>query len=129
MQHNETKLQASCIKWFDLAYNNRYTVFYSDNKTVKRISLLIALHNGIFINYKQARIMKQTGTSCGAADLFLSVPNSEHKGLYIELKFGKGRQAETQKQFQILVERQGYRYEVINDINKFINLIIKYLNN
>jgi hypothetical protein len=48
-------------------------------------------------------------------------------GLCIEMKYGKGKQTESQKAFQKAVEKQGYKYAVVSDFDSFKNLIESYL--
>ena len=73
-------------------------------------------------------ILKAEGALAGVADLFLSVPNNVHHGLYVEMKTRKGRQQDSQKAFQKAVEAQGYRYEICRSLDDFIALIKDYLN-
>jgi hypothetical protein len=123
-KHLESKLQRSCVKWFDLQYP-------------KMRQLLFAIPNGGARSKIEAGIMKGEGVRAGVADMFLAVPrqnvpepyNEElYNGLFIEFKYGKGKQSDTQKSFQAAVDKQGFGYEIVTDFDSFKNLIESYLN-
>lgn len=126
MKHNESSLQISCVSWFRLQYP-------------KYANLLFAIPNGGKRSVITATILKREGALAGVADLMLAVPksykgNSEYDflytfcGLFIEMKYLKGKQSDSQKSFQKSVEEQGYRYEVICDFDSFKSIIEEYLN-
>jgi len=119
--HSEHQIQKSFVKWFRLQHS--------------RLSMLLyAVPNGAFLNgtAKQRAIqwkkLKSEGAVSGVADLFLSIPNSQYHGLYIESKTPKGRQSKEQKMFQKQVEAQGYKYYICRELTDFIKLINDYLN-
>lgn len=123
MKHNESSLQISCVTWFRAQYP-------------KYAGLLFAIPNGGKRSVITATIMKREGALAGVADLFFAKPihheNVGHKyqgdsGLFIEVKFGKGKQSESQKLFQKSVTEQGYAYEAIYDFDSFKKLIEEYL--
>lgn len=120
---NESKLQIACVRWFDYSYPKLKMNFFSIPSEGARTPA-----NG-------AR-MKAQGRRAGVADMFLAVTSIDGKGsiiteikhgLFIEFKFGKGKQSETQLAFQAAVEKQGYKYEVVSDFDSFKNLIESYL--
>lgn len=123
MKHSESKLQQSCVRWFDYQYPNlRYNLF--------------AIPNGGARGKIEASIMKGEGVRAGVADLFFAkefpslvtdVTGIQYHGLFIEMKFERGKQTVYQKEFQRAVEKQGYRYEVIYNFDSFKNLIETYL--
>lgn len=127
MKHNESKLQQEAVRWFDLQYPKlKLNLFSIPNEGARTVA------NG-------AR-MKAQGRRAGTADMFLAVckfkwgEDSEGEqsvftcnGLFIEFKYGKGKQNENQIAFQKAVEKEGYRYEVVTDFNQFKNLIESYL--
>ena len=75
----------------------------------------------------------------GAADLVLFIPNKYFHGLCLETKVelfdystGKEKKTKTyqspeQKEWQALVESQGYRYEVYRNIDEFRKIILEYI--
>ncbi len=133
MKHNESKLQRELVKWFRLQYP-------------KYAMLLFAIPNGGKRGIIEASIMKSEGVVSGVSDLMLAVPSNISKGptmladgtfatftfringLFIEAKYGKGKQTESQKLFQAAVEKQGYKYSVVSDFDSFKALIEDYLN-
>lgn len=89
--------------------------------------LLVANANGGKRNRIEAAIMKAEGVTAGVADLTLYVPNAEYHALLVEMKTEEGRQRPTQKEWQMLVEAQGYRYAVCRSFDEFRELIIDYM--
>ena len=83
--------------------------------------------------------LKAEGMVKGAADLVLFVPNKYFHALCLETKVelfdystGKGKKTKTyqspeQKEWQALVESQGYRYEVYRNIDEFRKIVLEYL--
>lgn len=116
MLNIESRIQQGCVRWFRLQYP-------------KYAGLLYAIPNGGARNQITGAILKAEGVRSGVADLFLSIPNREYHGLYIEMKKPKGRQQESQKQFQHEVEEQGYRYAICYSLDEFMELVNEYLSN
>lgn len=112
--HPESELQRLCVKWYDLQYP-QYKL------------LLWATPNGARRSAIQANIAKLEGMRSGIADLFLAKTTKSSHGLFIEMKYGKGKQSETQIAFQIAVESQGYTYKVIRDFDSFKTLVSDYI--
>lgn len=106
----ESKLQQACVKWF------RYQYPQSKNN-------LFAIPNGGHRNVITARILKGEGVLAGAADLFLAVPGRRHHGIFIEMKYGNGKQSESQIEFQSAVEKEGYLYKICYNVDDFMILI------
>jgi hypothetical protein len=111
-QHEESKLQRSCVFWFRAQYPD-HTLF--------------AIPNGGKRNAREAAIMKAEGTLAGVADLFLMFSNKGYAGLFIEMKFGAGTQSVAQIDFQKKAQRQGYKYIVVDRFDKFIKEINNYI--
>jgi hypothetical protein len=112
-KHEESKLQRACVTWFRLQYPE-YVLF--------------AIPNGGYRNAKEAAIMKAEGVTPGVADLFLMFPRKGYPGLFIEMKFGNGKQSEAQIKFQENASKSGYKYVIANSMEGFmeeINLYIK----
>lgn len=110
MKHPESKLQQSCIKWFDYQYPQ-----YKLN--------LFAIQNGGARNKIEAGIMKGEGVRSGVSDLFLAIPKqglkNNYPGLFIEMKTQTGRQTDTQKEFEKAVNSQGYFYFLCRSFDEF----------
>ena len=110
----ESQLQQNCIQWFRFQYP-------------KYGRLLFAVPNGHKRNIVTAVKLKKEGVVAGVSDLILLVPNKTYHGLCIEMKMGKGKQTELQKEFQSDVEQMGYKYYVCRTLEEFINLINNYI--
>ena len=116
MRHEESHIQRRCVSWFRLQF------------PALRLNL-IAIPNGYKTSVTQARIAKMEGLVAGAADLFLFVPNATYHGMAIEMKTEKGRQQDTQKEWQAAVEAQGYKYVVCRSFEDFYHQVNNYLYN
>jgi len=122
MPNNESKLQAACVRWFNIAYP-RYKL------------LLFAVPNGAYLSgdklqrIKQWNRLKSEGAVAGVSDLILLIPNEQFNGLCIEMKTTAkhSKQSSAQKKFEEAVIAQGYQYKIIRNINSFKNLIENYL--
>lgn len=112
MKHDESNLQAACVRWFRLQYPTL---------------VLFSVPNGGWRNKITAAIMKREGAMAGVADLFLSVPNKYYHGLYIEMKTRKGTQSDAQHSFQSRVEAVGYKYVLCRNSDEFVKEINNYL--
>lgn len=114
MNHNESNLQKSCVRWFRLQYP-------------KLASLLFAVPNGGARSAVTGAILKAEGVTKGVADLLLLVPVRNYHALCIEMKTAKGRQSTTQKQWEKAVTMQGYKYIVCRSFTDFVKQINEYL--
>lgn len=110
----EANLQSSCVTWFDLQYP-------------KLFPLLFAVPNGGSRNKIEAVNLKRQGVKAGVADLILLFPRNGHGALLIEMKYGKGRQRDTQKGWQKVVEAAGYRYVICRTLEEFMREVNNYL--
>ena len=114
MRHEESQIQKNCFYYFRLTHPDLARLFF-------------AVPNGGKRNAREAAIMKAEGVTAGVADALLLVPRGDFHGLCIEFKTATGRQSEHQKQWQADAEKQGYRYEIIKNLDTFIALIENYL--
>lgn len=64
--------------------------------------------NGGSRNKAEAMKLKQMGVKAGVSDLCLPYPHGIYHGLYIEMKYGKGRRQESQKAFLEDMEEAGH---------------------
>lgn len=114
MKHEESTIQCECVRWFRYQYPTR---------------TLFAIPNGGNRSAITGAIMKKEGVLAGVADLFLMSSNGTYHGLFIEMKTAKGKQSESQKQFQFLAECADYKYEIARNFEDFRKIIKNYLNN
>lgn len=112
----EHRIQVACVSWFRLQYPNlRHCLF--------------AVPNGGRRDEVTAARLKAEGVLAGVSDLILLRPNNRHGALLIEMKTPTGRQADTQREWQRLIEQEGYRYVVCRSLDDFMHEVNRYLNN
>lgn len=115
MKYNESKLQQTCVKWFNYQY-------------IEFRGCLFAVPNGGARDAVTGRILKMEGVVAGVADLILLVPNKHHHALLIEMKTEKGRQSPSQREWQKNIEQYNYKYVICRSLDDFIKTINDYLN-
>ena len=72
------------------------------------LQLLYHVPNGGSRNRLEAVKFKRMGVKAGVPDLVLPVPRGGYAGAYIELKVGKNKPSENQKEWLEKLEAQGY---------------------
>lgn len=112
----EHRIQCSCVRWFRLRYP-------------KLAEVLFAIPNGGSRHKAEAGRMKSEGVTAGVADLILLKSNRFYGALCLEMKTPKGRQSDTQKHWQKLVESAGNKYIICRSLDDFIREVTDYLNN
>lgn len=111
----EHRLQCACVRWFRLAYPQHH-------------HNLFAVPNGGYRTPSTAAKIKAEGALPGVSDLILLIARGGYHGLLIEMKTDKGRQSEAQREWQRLIEADGYKYVVVRSIEEFIKVVEAYLN-
>lgn len=111
----EHRLQCACVRWFRLAYPQHH-------------HNLFAVPNGGYRTPATAAKIKAEGALPGVSDLILLIARGGYHGLLIEMKTDKGRQSEAQREWQRLIEADGYKYVVVRSIEEFIKVVTDYLN-
>lgn len=114
--HEESNIQIMCVKYFRYAHPSL-------------ASLLFSVPNGGRRDKVTASIMKAEGVVAGVADLLLFVARGGYHGLCIEMKNEKGRQQDSQKEWQRKVQEQGYKYVVCRSLDSFMEEVEGYLRN
>lgn len=110
----EHRIQCACVQWFRYQHPEcRHNLF--------------AVPNGGHRDKVTGAKMKAEGVLAGVADLILLKSNSRHGALLIEMKTRTGRQADTQREWQRLIERDGYKYVVCRSVEDFIREVDSYL--
>lgn len=131
----ESYIQQGAVRWFRLQYpqfaNLLVHIPNEGQRTTKWIKGRLVCTGGAKL--------KAEGLVKGASDLVLFVPNGEYHALCLETKvkeisYEKGKekvkktyQSQEQKEWQSLVEGQGYRYEVYRSVEEFIDIVRGYL--
>lgn len=112
------RLQAECFKDAWNTYpETRRLLFHVENEL-----------NMAGNNSRLGAIRRAEGIVKGVSDLILLIPRGGYHGLMIEMKNTDGYQSRDQKDWQALVEAQGYRYEVVRTKDAFMSLLAEYLN-
>lgn len=93
-EHDE---QVALISWVRL-HEGRYP----------DLKLLYAIPNGGARNLIVAMKLKREGVKSGVLDLHLPVPVGEFHGLWVEMKYGKGKLTEAQQDFKEEMDRRGF---------------------
>ena len=135
MVSRESIVQQGAVKWFNLQYPQyRGLLVHIPNEGRRTIKII----NGRPVCVGGAKL-KAEGLVKGAADLVLFIPNKYFHGLCLETKvelfdYSSGKEKKTktyqspeQKEWQALVESQGYRYEVYRNIDEFRKIVLEYL--
>lgn len=107
---SEAQEQETVIEWCDWA---RVPVF--------------AIPNGGKRNPAEAAHLKRQGVRAGVPDLFVPVANNAHHGLFIEMKVGKNKPTDNQKQWLARLSAQGYEARVCWGATDAIETIKEYL--
>ena len=113
-RYEESWIQRNCVRFFRLQYPNE---------------VLFAVPNGGRRGVTEAGIMKGEGVLAGVSDLFLMKSNGLFHGLFIEIKTAKGRQTESQKEFEAKAGQNGYQYMICRSLEEFMNAVKNYINN
>lgn len=114
MKRSETTEQIGLINW--ARANEEY---------VPELRLLHHIPNeGIRTN---GPVLKAAGMKAGVPDLSLPVPRRGFHGLYIEMKFGKGKTTKAQEEFMALLREQGYKTAVAYGAEQAREVIRHYL--
>lgn len=114
-RQEESRLQSRCFQWcWNEFPETRRLLFHVENERT----------DGNKIDGARRVAM---GLIAGVSDLILLMPRGRWHGLCIEMKTPIGSQKERQKEWQRLVESQGYRYEIVRTEEDFQNLIREYL--
>ena len=113
----EDKLQTGCRYWFDAQYPQyRILLHHSPNE-----GLLVK-------SSRDGAKRKAMGVRAGFPDFIFLLPNKEYPYLAVELKTEKGRQSDSQKEYQKVVESVGGKYVIVRSIEEFIREINSYIN-
>lgn len=112
----EHRLQSACVQW----YRARFP---------KMKHNLFAVPNGARRDRVTGAKLKAEGVLAGVADLILLKSNRYYGALLIEMKTVKGRQSETQRQWQTAITADGYKYVVCRSLEEFISEVTEYLGN
>lgn len=111
----EHRIQCACVRWFSLQYPRYH-------------GRLFAVPNGGRRDAIIAAKLKAEGVMAGVADLILLKSNRDYGALLIEMKTRKGRQRDSQKQWEKTVCADNeYKYVVCRSVENFKCEVDNYL--
>lgn len=113
-REEEHRLQSACVRWYRLQYP-------------KMKHNLFAIPNGSRRDAVTGAKLKAEGVLSGISDLILLKSNRFYGALLIEMKTSKGRQSESQKEWQHKITADGYKYVVVRSIEDFQREVRDYL--
>ena len=102
MQKSESKIQQEIVIWYRNNNLNNNNIIFSVPNEGK--------------NAKEQMFKKATGLMSGISDLIVI---NNGKVLFIECKDSKGKQSDKQKDFQNIVELQGFEYHLVRSLEEF----------
>lgn len=91
------------------------------------LKLIYHIPNGGSRNTLEAANLKRQGVKAGVPDLCLPVARNGFHGLYIEMKYGKNKTTENQKEWLEDLTTQGYFTAVCYGAEEAKEIIAKYL--
>ena len=115
IKHEEND-QKAVIQWAEIM-KNKYPC----------LQWLYAVPNGGKRNKAEAANLKRSGVKSGVSDLCLPYANKKYHGLYIEMKHGKNKVTESQKEFLKYINSAGYFGAVCYSADEAIELLSNYL--
>lgn len=113
---NEAYEQTKLFKWIAFARN-----------TYKELYLLYHIPNGGKRNQKEAFNLKRQGVRAGVPDLCLPVARGKFHALYIELKVGKNKATQKQKEWIKRLSEQGNMALVCYGWEEASAVLLKYI--
>lgn len=114
----EDDLQVACVTWFKYQYPKHIiTSFpagfvFGGNPTKRAIT---------------GKRMKEMGYLNGIPDLFIAHPNGTYSGLFVELKVGRNKPTDSQKEVMEMLEKSGYKCEICYCVEEFRDTVKNYI--
>jgi len=103
MTETENRIQQSAFMWFHNTYPEYRGLFFRvKNEGHSRIS---------------GAIGKATGIIPGVSDMIMLLPFG--KVMFFEFKIETGRQSNSQKAWQSIIEKVGYNYYLVHSLKEF----------
>ena len=72
-------------------------------------------------------MLKRMGMKAGFPDIFIFEPRGKYHGMAIEMKYGKGKQTMSQKDWELALTARGYAYFVCYSFDDAVAVLKKYM--
>ena len=105
------------------AYEQRKVIEYCKLRKIR----VFSVPNGGKRGAKEAYFLKLEGCSPGVPDLCVPIPNKNYHGLFIEMKYGKNKPTQYQKEWIEYLNSVGYFAVVCYGAEQAIKAIKKYI--
>lgn len=105
MNNEESRIQRACVEYFRYKYP-KYLIF--------------SVPNGGLRNKITARTLKAEGALAGVSNLIIVLPK---RVIFIEMKTLKGKQSQSQKDFEEKIDMLSGYYFVCHSLDEFIELL------
>lgn len=115
------------LKSGNLSEADEQTMIFRWAAYIPELRWMYAVPNGGSRNVIEAANLKRQGVKRGVSDICLPVPKGKYHGLYIELKVGKNKPSEFQKEFISYAKEKGYAAYVCYGHQEAIKVIDEYL--
>lgn len=103
------------------------TAYFNWAQYIPELKWAHAIPNGGKRNKIEAANLKRQGVKAGVSDIFIPVAVGEYHGLYIELKVGKNKASDKQKEFMLDMQKEGYAVALCYGCDEAITVTQKYL--
>lgn len=110
----EHRIQCECVRMFRMKYPKlRHNLF--------------CVPNGSRRDKITGAKLKAEGVLAGVSDLIFLKSNRFYGALLIEMKTPKGKQQESQKEWERLISQDGYKYVICRSVGEFMQEIEDYV--
>ncbi len=92
------------------------------------LKFMYHIPNGGFRNQREASNLKAAGVRSGVPDIHLPYPCGQYAGLFIELKVGKGKASDSQKDWLDFLSQNHYHVRLCHGWQSAVKEIEEYLN-
>lgn len=113
-KQEEHRIQTVMVDWFRAKYP-------------KMQHNLFAVPNGGRRDAVTGAMLKAEGVLAGVADLILLKSNRNYGALLIETKTRKGKQRDSQKEWESKITKDGYKYVIVRSLDDFMREVKSYL--
>lgn len=113
---SEDKLQSECFKWA----NNNFCLKHHNPRC-----RIFSVPNGGLRNRIEAMKLQATGLTAGVSDIIALFPNG--LCVFFEAKIEKGKQSESQIDFENSVNALGFNYHVFRSLDEFKDQFNSYI--